>query len=344
MYIAPVAYLLSALMLFGLASPASGEGLHLLYDEALTLCAHQPELFGSSPGLLVASLERKSPARPLGIRVGDLWIAYRGAPIESLDAFLAARSQPGSEGRLNFLRGGHSESLTLSAGKLGVGLVELVQHGLSEGDADVFFELLQAGYAGDRERVTGLIRGNRSRFERILQHFAELSTENQRGAAQLQRWQQSIATFVGLDDRLRQLEGAKASLEAKRAGVERQLEAVREARLLKEIAALERRGQSHTAERNYDRAVADALKAVELARSLPVPRDPARRPAAQAMALAQEGSLDAGGDRLFRSRGAAAGHHNGANRATAGQVRGRARSSSQRSARCRDRSADPPDG
>lgn len=56
---------------------------------------------------------------------------------------------------MNFLRGGHSESLTLPAGKLGVGLVELVQHGLSEGDADLFFELLQAGYAGDRERLMG---------------------------------------------------------------------------------------------------------------------------------------------------------------------------------------------
>lgn len=121
-----------------------------------------------------------------------------------------------------------------------------------------------------------------------MQHFAELSTENQRGAAQLQRWQQSIATFVDLDDRLRQLEEEKASLEAKRAGVARQLEAVRVARLLDEIKALERRSQSHIAERNYDQAVADALKAVELARSLPVPKDPARRPAAQAMAIAQE--------------------------------------------------------
>jgi len=267
---------LYVLVACGLTGTLVAGDLQSHFESALELRSDVPDLFAGSPGLLVVTVEAGSQAETLGIQIGDIWVTYDGQPIRSLESLLEALSQY-QDASGTFLRYGQPKRLSLRSGPLGVGLSELAHHGLKDIDAALFFDLLKAGYAQDRDRLMAYIRAQREAFVRIAQHFGSLSERGGPDAAQLRHWHESIETYLELDEHRREHEEALAAIEAERSAVEQQLDALREAQLINQIQQLQQQSQKALQAGNHDAAVAHAQEAIELARSLPIPDDPKRR-------------------------------------------------------------------
>ena len=271
--------LIVALSLIGTPNSEASEGLYGLYESALMLRASESARFAGPIGLLVVSEAPGSPAEELGVQVGDVWIGYQGRPIDSLQSFLDARSETKTEGDLSFLRDDRQQKLVLPAGRLGITLVELVELSLDPGDMALFFQLLDAGYRGDRDALTNLVHLNREAFDNIAARFSKSAETKKSGSEQLARWQETIATFIELDDKLTELENKRASLDAQRAN---------RGELLREIEVLQVQVREATESGDLDEAILGANRWIELARALPIPENHEGRQPTQALARIQE--------------------------------------------------------
>jgi hypothetical protein len=150
-------------------------------------------------------------------------MAYQGRPIAGVQPFLDERAAPDSSGELRFLRNGAPQTLRLPSGQLGAGLLELAEHARLPADAETLFALLEAGYAGDRDRLMGLVRARAEAIEAIHPRLGLAAATGRPGAAQLREWVDALGTFLDLDRQGAQLEERLAVLEAERSATEQEL-------------------------------------------------------------------------------------------------------------------------
>jgi len=89
-----------------------------IYPQDISFELKEAHGLESSDGILVAQVDKDTPADKAGLKVGDVIVEFNGTKI--IDAqqfrFLVADSGPGAETKMNIIRNGSSKSLTVKLG------------------------------------------------------------------------------------------------------------------------------------------------------------------------------------------------------------------------------------